>query len=226
MGDTLKERVGAEIAKRVEDRSVLGVGTGSTVDAAIRKIGERVDAEGLVLKAVASSLESARLCEDVGITVLHSGYRARVDFGFDGADAVDRGLRAIKGKGGAMLREKILAARCSNYVLIIDESKLTDDIATKCTVPIEVIPEALDYVIAELAELGAGDIQLREAVKKHGAVITEFGNFIVDVRFAEITNAHERNVKAITGVVESGLFLSQANEALVARDDGIESIVL
>ena len=178
------------------------------------------------MRAVVSSLDSARLCEEVGITVLHSGYRARVDFGFDGADAIDDSLRAIKGKGGAMLREKILASRCASYVLISDESKFTDNLAAKCSVPVEVIPEALDYAIGELAELGAKDISLRAAIAKHGAVITEFGNFIVDVRFDDIPNSLEQKVKAIVGVVESGLFLSQANEALIAGDKGIRSIVL
>ena len=99
-----------------------------------------------------------------------------------------------------MLREKILASRCSNYVLIVDESKYVEDIATKAAVPVEVIPEALEYVMAELYQLGGIDITHREAVAKHGAVITEFGNFIVDVRFDEIPNTLERRLKAIVGV--------------------------
>jgi ribose 5-phosphate isomerase A len=225
LSEALKTAVGQEIAKKIKNNMVIGIGTGSTVDAAVLEIGRRVQAEQLTIHAVTSSLESARLAEENGITVLHSAYAGTIAFGFDGADALNTDLQAIKGKGGAMLREKILAERCDYFVLIADESKLVSDIATACSVPVEVIPEALDLVQRRLQTLGVVRVQLRKAVAKHGAVITESGNCILDVSFKAVTADLEKTVKSITGVVESGLFLTQAHEALIARQTGIESIV-
>lgn len=225
LSEALKTAVGQEIAKKIKNNMVIGIGTGSTVDAAVLEIGRRVQAEQLTIRAVTTSLESARLAEENGIIVLHSAYAGTFAFGFDGADALNTDLQAIKGKGGAMLREKILAERCDYFVLIADESKLVSDIATACCVPVEVIPEALDLVQRRLQTLGVVSVQLRKAVAKHGAVITESGNCILDVSFKTITPDLEKTVKSITGVVESGLFLTQAHEALIARPTGIESIV-
>ena len=224
MSKVLKDKVGEAIAARVTDEMVLGVGTGSTVDAAILKIGERVRNEKLTLFAITSSEPSSQLCEEQGIIVLDRGSSRPISLGFDGADAIDASCRAIKGKGAAMLREKILAVRCATYILIADESKFVSDIAAHSFVPVEIVPEAQRYVSAELKMLGAREITLRTGTGKHGAVVTESGNAVLDVWFNSISDDLEARIKSIVGVVESGLFLSYADEAIIASESGIKHL--
>ena len=219
----MRKKLGQEIASRVRNGDVIGVGTGSTVDVAIAAIGDRVRNEGLKLCAYTTSFESIRRCHEAGIRVLDSRMGNDVDWGFDGADAVDMKLRAIKGGGGALLREKILACRCRSFVIIADEEKLADNIAAKFTVPVEVVPEALHVVEKALPGLGAVEITLRKSAGQYGPVITAFGNMILDVRFREVCDSLERDIKAVTGVVENGLFLTQVTELLLGTKDGVRS---
>ena len=215
-----KEQVALEIAKRVTDGQLIGVGTGSTVELAIRNIGQRIKTEGLRLNVVPTSMQTAWLCQEMGMHVLYQGFRGELAWGFDGADVVDDRLRAIKGKGGAMLQEKILAARCREFVLLIDESKLVSDIAV-CPIPVEVITSAVGVVERGLKRLGATSQEIRMAQRKHGPVITEGGNVIIDAKFEEVPDNLEDRLKSIVGVVESGLFTKLATQVLVGGADKV-----
>jgi len=218
----MRELVAKEIARRVKAGEVIGVGTGTTVDAALEEIGKRVKAESLELACVPTSLQSAWRCESLGLKVLHPSYLGRLSWGFDGADEVDEKLRLIKGKGGAMLQEKILAARCDKFIVIIDENKLVKQLGVKVPIPVEVIPEARSVVESGLKKLGARDAKVRQAVAKHGPVITEAGNIIIDAFFDKIEDALEVQIKSIVGVVESGLFVGFADEVLVGTAQGLK----
>jgi ribose 5-phosphate isomerase A len=220
----MKEIVGREIAKRVKDGETLGVGTGTTVDAALAEIGRRVREEGLRVAVVPTSYQSAWKCQELGLTVMYPGYRGFLSWGFDGADQVTKERWAIKGKGGALLQEKILAARCKSFVIIVDEGKLVPRLGEGCPVPVEVIPEALVLAEAGLKKLGAIEISLRSGTGKHGPVITERGNIILDAAFNEIGESLERDIKQVVGVVDNGLFIGYASEVLVAGKAGIYSI--
>ena len=220
----LKEMVATEVARRVKDGDVIGVGTGSTVEAALTAIGRRVSAEGLRVRVVPTSYQSAWTCERMGLETLFPGSMQELSWGFDGADAIDDRLRVIKGKGGAMLKEKILAARCRRYLIIADESKYVENIAAQAAIPVEVIPEALAIALSALPKLGAREARLRLAVAKYGPVITEAGNLIVDARFDEIAPSLESDIKSITGVVESGLFLRYVGGALIGTAQGVKEI--
>ncbi len=221
----MKSIVAQEIAKKVQSGEVIGVGTGSTVDLAIDAIAKRCREEKLSISVVASSRESAVRCESAGLRVLASTYAGSIDWGFDGADEVDSRLRLLKGRGGAMLKEKILAKKCKNFIVIIDDSKLVQKLGVSA-IPVEVIPEAQSLVCQSLKDLGAFDVSVRQGSGKHGAVITESGNIIVDAKFHEITDSLETDIKAITGVVESGLFLGICSEVLVASAAGVRSLKL
>jgi len=214
-----RELLAQEIALRIKDDDVIGIGTGSTVDVSIAAIGDRIRRESLTVYAYTTSLQSISRCHEVGIRVLDSYSGGQVPWGFDGADAVDEELRAIKGGGGALLREKILASRCKDFIIIVDESKLVKNIAQKFLVPIEIIPEALWYVESALLKLGAREVTLRKATGQYGPVTTLHGNILLDARFTEIPDTLEEDLKSITGVVESGLFLTQATELLVASSE-------
>ena len=159
----MKEKVGKTLADRVVNGELIGVGTGSTVDAALLALAERVRREKIAVSVVTTSRESAWRCQEIGLTVLHSGYYGEISWGFDGADAVDNDFRLIKGKGGALLQEKILAARCRRFVVVVDQSKMVDNLATSCPVPVEIIPEARYTVERELRAIGATEIVLRPA---------------------------------------------------------------
>lgn len=218
----MKEKVGAEIANLVKNGQTIGIGTGSTVDAAIFAIAKRIKEEKLILTIVPTSFQTAVACQGAGLTVLSSTYKPLLDWGFDGADAVDAKRNAIKGKGAAMLEEKVLAKKCKDYFLIIDESKKADDICKKSFIPVEVLPSAVAIVESELTRIGAIDINLRNGTPgKHGPVITEHGNLVLDATFCEFKIGLEQEIKSIVGVVDSGLFEGYASEVLVATSEGI-----
>jgi ribose 5-phosphate isomerase A len=220
----MKERVAEAIAGRVVSGEVLGIGTGSTVDLAVRRIGQRIKDEGLQISAITTSLESTIECERAGIQVLTPHYSGNLSWGFDGADEYDAQLRVIKGKGAALFYEKLIAVRCPRLVIIVDESKRVARLGERMPVPVEVALPAISYVEKQLQKLGARTVTLRQATGKHGAVITESGNVIFDVVFPEISDSLEGEIKLICGVIESGIFTNHAHEIMVATLQGIECL--
>lgn len=219
-GDTIsnkeaKQKVAEQIAEKVKDGDVLGVGSGSTSFMALIAIADKIKAEKLNIKAIPTSIEIGMFCSKLGVP-LTSLTEARPDWYFDGADEVDPNKSLIKGRGGAMFKEKLLIS-CSpvNYI-IVDESKLVKKLGTNFPVPIEVFPAALLHVEERLKALGANSLIIRPAKGKDGPIITENGNLVVDARFDEISYDTEQKIKAITGVIESGLFIGYNVEVLVA----------
>jgi ribose 5-phosphate isomerase A len=210
-----KEELGRRIAAQVRDGQVIGVGSGSTSAIAIQAIAERVHAEGLRVRAICSSAEVTLACAAFDLPVA-SLLQSRPDWAFDGADEVDPDKNLIKSRGGAMFMEKVVMQASLKNFILVDQSKMVARLGEKFAVPVEVLPLALRVVESELRLLGATEIALRMAVKKDGPEITENGNFIYDVRFAAIGKSFERDIKAIPGVTESGLFIGRDIEVLVA----------
>jgi ribose 5-phosphate isomerase A len=235
VSETLKHAIGERLAARVRTGDVIGIGTGSTVQCAIEAIGRRICDDGLSVRAVVTSYQSAEACGLAGIDVVDfHGWvvspqafgskttgAGRLAWGFDGADEVDRRCRAIKGKGAALLREKIVAEACKEFVLLVDYSKVSDCLGVKSQVPIECVPESWLYVMEGLARLGATQSELRSGLPgKHGPVITERGNVVIDSCFTEISDDLEGEIKKLTGVIENGIFTFHATQVLVAGADG------
>lgn len=210
-----KERVAGMIAAKASDGDVIGAGSGSTVYLAMYAIAKRVKAENLTIQVIPSSLEISMTCIQLGIpqTTLMD---KKPDWTFDGADEVDSDNNLIKGRGGAMFKEKLLICNSKKTYILIDRSKQVSRLGQKFPVPIEVFPTSLLYVENELKKLGAAEITLRLAKGKDGAIITENGNFILDARFSSIDNTLESRIKSITGVIESGLFIGYDVEVLVS----------
>ena len=213
-----KQKVAQQIAAMVKNGDVLGVGSGSTVYMALLAIAERIKAEGLNVLAIPTSLEIMMFCSKLGIP-LTTLFEHTPDWLFDGADEVDPNNWLIKGRGGAMFKEKLLISSSKVNYIIVDDSKLVDKLGTKFPVPVEVFPQALLHVEAELKKLGANGIELRPAKGKDGSVITENGNLVLDCWFDEIKNSLERDIKAITGVIESGLFIGYNLQILTAENN-------
>ena len=212
-----KQKVALEIAAKVQDGDVLGVGSGSTVYMALQAIADRVKAEGLNIKAIPTSLEVTMFCAKLGIP-LTTLFEHTPNWLFDGADEVSPNKSLIKGRGGAMFKEKLLITSSPVNYIIVDDSKLVDRIGTNFPVPVEVFPQALLHVEVELKKLGANSIKLRPAVGKDGPIITENNNLILDCHFNEVPDSLERDIKSITGVIESGLFIGYKLEILVASN--------
>ncbi|HMM04091.1 MAG: ribose 5-phosphate isomerase A [Dysgonomonas sp.] len=201
-----KEKVAKEIAAKMKDGQIIGVGSGSTVYLALIAIAERIRKDNLHIQVIPSSLEISMTCIQLGIpqtTLLDK----KPDWTFDGADEVDPERNLIKGRGGAMFKEKLLIRNSTETYIIVDESKFVTQLGSKFPVPVEVFPTSLLYAEKELRALGARDISLRMAKGKDGPVITENGNFILDAWFDSIESSLERDIKSITGVIESGLFI-------------------
>ena len=210
-----KEEVGRELAAKVKDGDVIGVGSGSTAYLAILAIAERVRKENLRVAAVCTSPEVTLACAANGLPVT-SLLAHQPGWAFDGADEVDPNHDLIKGRGGAMYLEKVVFKSCSKNYVLADKSKLVSRLGEKFPVPVEVLPIALHVAEKGLLELGATEIKMRPAGGKDGPVITECGNIILDVRFPEISKSMERDIKSITGVIESGLFIDFPVEVLIA----------
>jgi ribose 5-phosphate isomerase A len=209
-----KREVARRVASRLKVGEVVGVGSGSTSYLTVQALGERVREEGIKCLAIPTSHEASLACSSAGITVT-SLWEHSPDWSFDGADEVDPASNMLKGRGGAMFREKLLMRACPRIVILIDESKRVERLGEKFPVPIEVHPSALTVVEKALVALGAEEITLRLARKKDGPVITENANLILDVRFREIHEGLEQALKTLTGVFETGLFWGFPVEVLV-----------
>ncbi|MEZ2335171.1 ribose 5-phosphate isomerase A [Mucilaginibacter sp. RCC_168] len=212
-----KQKVADEIAAKVKDGDILGVGSGSTAYLALVAIAKRIREEKLNVKAIPTSLELSMFCSKLGVP-LTSLYESKPDWLFDGADEVDPNNSLIKGRGGAMFKEKLLISSSKVSYIIVDDSKMVTKLGSNFPVPVEVFPQALLYVEKELQQLGANNILLRPAKGKDGPVITENGNMILDCKFDEIGSTMERDIKSITGVIESGLFIGYNLQILMASN--------
>jgi ribose 5-phosphate isomerase A len=208
-----KEKVAQKIAERVKDGDVIGIGSGSTSFLALQAISEKVKVEKLNVLAIPTSHEVSIACTILGLRT-STLQNARPDWAFDGADEVDPDKNLIKGRGGAMFAEKLVMKSSPENYILVDQTKFVSYLGEKFPVPIEVDPRAVNLVEEELVKLDATAIKMRAAVAKDGPVITEAGNIILDVRFKKITPAYEKEIKAIPGVVESGLFVNYPVEIL------------
>jgi len=209
----------AAVERYVRDGMCVGLGTGSTAFWAIRKVGERV-AEGERIAAVATSQTTEDLCREWNVPILGLLDRP-IDVAIDGADEVAPDLALTKGGGGALFREKAVALAASRFIVIVDESKVVEHLGAFPT-PIEVVPYALPWVERELArQFPAARATLRERDAKPFA--TDNGNRILDVQFGPIQAPAQlaATIQGIHGVVDVGIFINLADEAIVAGSERI-----
>jgi len=211
MIDDDKKAAAVAAVAEVRDGMLVGLGTGSTAAFAIRALGERI-AAGLTVRAVVTSDASGKLAREVGIEILDFADIAAVDLTIDGADEIDARCFAIKGAGGAMLREKIVAASSARMIVIADGSKQVDRIGA-AKLPVEVLPFAITYVMRVLTELGAAPV-------KRDNYRTDQGNLVIDCHFATLEDprATAALLAAIPGILGHGLFLDEVDAAYIATN--------
>jgi ribose 5-phosphate isomerase A len=220
----LKRQAGEKAAEYVKDGMVVGLGTGSTVEWTIRKLGERV-ADGLDIIGIPTSVRSEVLAKELGIALSTLLEHPKIDLTIDGADEVDPNLNLIKGLGGALTREKIVAANSRDEIIVVDDSKLVELLGTKSPVPVEVIPFAWNTCKFKLEGLQPKPSPiLRKATE--GIYVTDNNNYILDCRFEKINEPLliESKINNIPGVIENGLFLNLTSSVIVASLDGIKTL--
>jgi len=220
-----KKRAAIEAVKHCESGFVLGLGSGSTASYAIKEIGRRVREENLKVLSVPTSYQAFLLSVECGIPITTLNEHPQLDLDIDGADQIDRHLNVIKGGGGALTKEKIVAAASRKLVIVADETKLTNNLGVDQPLPIEILPIALPIVSSRAREMGGKPV-LREKMDKSGAYITDNGNFIIDVDFGAISNPStlESRLKSVPGVVETGLFIGMAHMAYIGTKNALKTI--
>ena len=223
--DEAKLQAAKRAAEFIQDGMNVGLGTGTTATLFIRELGKRVQAEGLHIKAIATSDASRDLARQLGIPITNFEETPVLDLNVDGADEVAPGLALIKGGGGAHLREKIVASAAKQFIVVADSTKVVPQLG-KFPLPVEVIQLALPLVQRKLTLLGLIPT-LRPARSAAGPWITDEGNVILDCHCGAIPDpqALATELDSIVGVVEHGLFLNMATLALVAGNNGVEELL-
>ncbi len=217
-----KKVAGEAAAGLVKIGMVVGLGTGSTVAWTIRRLGERIKEEGLDFLGVPTSFQAESLAIECGIILTTLNQHPVLDLAIDGADQVDQRLYVIKGGGAAHTREKVVACSARRFVIVADESKYVKQLTHP--VPVEVLPFALRPVERRLKEMGGKPV-LRLGRMKDGPVITDNGNFVLDVDFGVIEEPVELGgrMSRIPGLVEHGIF-ENLDELYLARESGVERV--
>jgi ribose 5-phosphate isomerase A len=220
MTDELKRQAALRALDEIREGMIVGLGTGSTASHFIRELGKA----GLKVAGIPTSEESRRLAEAVGVRLTTLNEHPQIDVNVDGADEVAPNLDLIKGLGGALVREKIVAHASRRVVIVVDESKLVERLGAKTVIPVEVIPLAVPCVLLRLSELG-GEVRLRN--KNGQTFISDNGNNIVDWNHGIIDDPArlEKELKSITGVVDSGIFSGVADQVIVAGNQGMRKLV-
>jgi ribose 5-phosphate isomerase A len=221
--DELKRQAAHAAAALVEDGMLLGLGSGTTAELFVRAVGERLTG-GLRVCGVASSSRTERVARAVGLPLV--ALNTTLDLTVDGADVIEReSLTAIKGRGGALTREKLVALAARRFVLVGDESKVVShltDAQPGALVPVEVLQFGCELTRQGLAHLGDPRLRMRDGMP----FVTDNGNYIIDLYEADLSDAarlaHE--IRAVPGVVEHGLFLSMASVALIAGASGVRKL--
>ncbi|MEM2912492.1 MAG: ribose 5-phosphate isomerase A [Candidatus Bathyarchaeia archaeon] len=221
-----KKNAALEAVKHVKDGFAIGLGSGSTVAYAAEELGKRIKLEELRVKAVPTSYQALMLAVKYGIPTTNLEENPELDLTIDGADQIDEELNLIKGMGGALTREKIVASTSKSLIIIADERKKVKILGENGQpVPIEVLPFAVHPVMLKIKDLG-GKPQIREGTGKVGPIITDNGNFIIEAYFGPIKNPAELNIKikAVPGVVETGLFVGMADIVYLGKHDKVEKL--
>jgi ribose 5-phosphate isomerase A len=221
-----KRNAASEAVKHVKDGVIVGLGSGSTAAYAIEELGNRLKREKLCVLGVPTSYQALLLAVKHKILLTTLEEHPRLDLTIDGADQIDDELNLIKGMGGALAREKIVASASKKLIIVADESKKVKTLGeNNHPVPIEVLPFAVPLEMNKIREIGGKPV-LREGTNKVGPVVTDNGNVIIDAYFGLLHKPAEleHKLKALPGVVETGLFVKMADVAYLGRRSGVEKL--
>jgi ribose 5-phosphate isomerase A len=219
----VKQLAAEKAVSFLDNGMTIGLGTGSTAYWAIEKIGEKVKKEGWKIKAIATSIRSEEQARGLGIPILDFSSIKSIDVTIDGADEVDARLQLIKGGGGALLREKIVATNSNQMIVVADESKWVRTLG-KFPLPVELVHFGWERTFEKLQLLGC---EAKRRMNGREAYLTDNGNYIVDCAFVEIKDppALHESINAITGVVDNGLFIRIASKLVLGYNTGETRVI-
>ncbi len=218
-----KQQAAEHAVQSIESGMVLGLGTGSTVNFALEALAQRLrDGDLRNIKGVPSSTDTESLARELGIPLTSFDEVNVIDLGFDGADEVDGSLRLIKGGGGALLREKVLAQASQRNLIIVDESKQSARLGSRWALPVEVLPFCWKLEAGYIQSLGAEVLLRRDSTGSPR--LTDEGNVILDCNFGPIDDPEslDARLNQRAGIVEHGLFIGLASEVIIAGKEGIQ----
>ncbi len=221
--DELKQAAARAAAQRVQSGMVVGLGTGSTAAFAVSALAERMQTEGLKVIGVPTSVRTAEQAQSLGIPLATLEEQPHLDMAIDGADEIEVGsLNLIKGAGGALLREKLVEASAAQLIIIADASKKVTQLGSRFAVPVEVVRFGWKATQARLEALGCKAVLRRN--EQGDPYLTDEQHYILDCQFGPIPNPAQlaEQIKGTIGVVEHGLFIGMATEAIIALQEGIE----
>lgn len=221
----LRNKAAIEAVKNVESGMVLGLGTGATANLALQELSRLINEGSLKeIVGIPSSNQTEKLALELGIPLITFEQKSEIDLNIDGADEVDLDLNLIKGGGGALLREKVIAQASNKNIIVCDQNKLSPKLGTKWALPVQIMEFAYRPVAKFVEDLGA-DVVLRKS--QSGEIFkTEQGNIILDCNFGQIDNLSNLNqaLNNKAGIVEHGLFLGIADEVIVGKSDSVETL--
>jgi len=217
------KRIAAEKAiEYIKDGMVVGLGTGSTVKYALKNLEERVQ-QGLNIKGIPTSIETKKIAKRYNIPIVTLSEYPEIDITIDGADEVDSNLNLIKGGGGALTREKIIAYHSKKVIIVVDDSKVVKSLGIDFPLPVEVVKFEWEATKKVLETFGCS-VELRKIIDD--PFITDNGNYILDCEFERITDPEqlEQDINMIPGVVENGLFIGLAHQVIIGSKKGIMTL--
>jgi len=220
-----KQAAAESAIARVMDGMIVGLGTGSTAVFAVSALGKRVQ-QGLRVVGIPTSEKTAEQARGLGIPLSTLAEHSQIDLTIDGADEVELGtLNLIKGHGGALLREKIVASASARVIIIVDETKLVERLGVQCAVPAEVVPFGWQATAKKLAQLGTNP-SLRNRAPGGEPFITDGGHYILDCAFGAIPSPADldRQLDSVVGLVEHGLFIGMTSQVIVGGKNGINTL--
>ena len=226
--EELKKNAGIYAAKYVKNGMKIGLGTGSTVKYTILELARRIKEEGLEISCVPTSIATEKLSIENGIRLFELSSLNGLDLVIDGADEFDKNLTLIKGGGGALVREKIIAQASKNMIVVADDSKKVDTLG-KFPLPVEVIKfswKETQRKISKITNLHESKIIIRKIEETGDPMITDNGNYILDLHLEKIMNSKklEEELNSLAGVLDCGIFFDIANTVILANEEGIEII--
>lgn len=216
-----KRQAAEKAVEYVEDGMVLGLGTGSTVKYALLRLGERIKSESLDIVGIPTSSQTKELAEELKIPLSDLDEHSEIDITIDGADEVDPNFILIKGMGGALLREKIVAKSTAREIIVVDHTKMVNKLGTRSALPVEVLPFGFSQCKKFLESKGCTVVP---RTKNSELVISDNGNYFLDCKFVEIDDPRslEQEINNFPGVIDNGLFIDLTSMVIVASPNGIE----
>jgi ribose 5-phosphate isomerase A len=222
--DNLRELCATKAMEYIKNNTIIGLGAGRNIACLIELISKGAE-DNLRIKVVTPSDHTKNLCIKNGIELIPTCFVDEIDVAFDGCGEVDEEFYASKGGGGVFTKEKIIASMAREYILLIDEQKLKKELSCNHSVSLEVVKDSLGYVSKMARNLGGNPV-VRTTNNKDGYVVTDDGNFLLDIKFENVKDFKKLNdnLNDIVGVIGTSLFMREATKLIVAGENGVRVI--